>query len=95
MDPYQYLFKKLGVKIIRYSSKYSNDLFWNGLNIDDALPLGWTAKDIYEYYWSMFEWYEVKDVKLNQFCMILNCFPQTLSSKEEVDLILTLNGVLT
>lgn len=95
MDPYEYLFKKLGVKIIDFNCTYTNEIMlWFKNRIVDRFNLKITAKNIFRFYTNDDIICESSNSELiKELIMILRQFPAKLESKEHVDLLLTLHGM--
>lgn len=93
MNPYEYLFKKLGVMLTTNVSDRKLTVNWNSVHLISSLPVFWQARQIFEHFRNYpLNW---RNPFLNEFCHLLQPFPVELESKEQVDLLLVLNGLQT
>lgn len=104
MDPYQYLFKKLDIQIINnidraYDMSYCE--LWFKKEIVDVFGPKTTAKDMLQYYNGDKDRADKLSKILrykgpaSELIKILRQFPAELESKEQVDVLLAVNGLQT
>lgn len=98
MDPYEYLLNKLNATIIPTPySLYKNLEICKKL-ISNRVSISWTHEHIFKFYKKLDLNYVLRrqnHKELDRFCQQLRQFPDELESKEQVDVLLAVNGLQT
>lgn len=99
MDPYEYLLNKFNI-IPEFAPEFNTYSLYTKLEtgkkfICTHIPIGWTHEQIFKYYRNLDpnRFLRQYDKEIDQFCQLLQQFPNDLESTEHVDLLLTLNGL--